>query len=343
MAAVDITGLTHAAVEYNPTLAKLPFLTLEDELGTKGKINIIETAKKSIITEVLRKGGTTKPYSAGTVDEESNVIKPVEHVLELEKAYCNIEDNINNYEDVVLASMSAEQVDNQTKKHPLENHILEAQVLTLAEDIIDAFFHMQRDTTNKTPLGISNGIFKILTDHVTAGDISVANGNYAVSGDLTAPANANDTVAIDRLVIWIRKANPILLKNAVLYIAPDALQNVMDALENKLANKPVNGYDAVLSYLRSKCKAPNLEIISEAFFGSGYKLILTVANNFDLGFNSMSDKQFVQVRSYKQDPNYVQFWSQFEIGARVRSIHEKKFFMNEATNTSNDMSGDYVS
>jgi len=202
---------------------------------------------------------------------------------------------------------------------------------------------MQRDTTNKTPLGISNGIFKILADHVTAGDISAANGNYAVSSALSAPTTGSDTTAIDRLVDWIRQAHPLLLKKAVLYIAPDALQNVMDALENKLANKPVNGYDAVLDYLRSKCKAPNLQIVSEAFYGSGQKLILTVAQNFDLGFNSIADKQYIQVRNYQRDPNYIQFWNQFEIGTRVRSIHEKKFFMNEGVNTSNDMSGDYVS
>jgi hypothetical protein len=59
--------------------------------------------------------------------------------------------------------------------------------------------------------------------------------------------------------------------------------------------------------------------------------------------NTKTDVQFIQARNPYEDPNYVQFWSQWELGARINSLHEKEFFCNEQTNTATDMAGDYVS
>jgi hypothetical protein len=56
-----------------------------------------------------------------------------------------------------------------------------------------------------------------------------------------------------------------------------------------------------------------------------------------------SDKGFVQVRNPYKDPNWVQYWSQFEVGCRVRSIHAKEFMVNDLTNTAIELAGDYRS
>jgi len=48
------------------------------------------------------------------------------------------------------------------------------------------------------------------------------------------------------------------------------------------------------------------------------------------------------VRNPWEDPNLVQFWLQFDAGARINSVHPYKFIVNEGTPAANSLSGDYT-
>lgn len=340
MGAVTVSGLTLAAGKYDPILRMLPFLTLQDALAAL-EINLKEVTYKDTLIQFQRKGGTSKPYAAGVLDNNAEIGKMEERSLIVLPCYNAIKDHIMNYADKAILNPGGVKVDNQTKKHPLEQVILEAQVRTIGEDIIDAIFPAVRDNSDKSPQGMMDGYGHIIATEIAASTISVANKNYSTSSALTAPTT--DTVAIDRLVAWLRKANMQLLKDGVLYIAPSALYKCQDALSNVLKYKSDNGFNALLEYLRAACHSPKLRIISDACLGTGDQLILTKPRNFDLGMNTKTDGTFLSVRNPYEDPNYVQFWSQWELGARINSLHAKEFFCNEEVNVGVELAGDYTS
>jgi hypothetical protein len=340
MPSITVTGLNRAAEKYDPILRKLPFLVLGEELS-KNSINLKEVTYKDTLIQFERKSGTSKPYAAGTIDY-SDVGKMSERSLIVLPCYNAIKDHIMNYASKAVLNPTGDKVNNKTKDHPLEKEIIESHIRTIGEDIIDAMFHATRNTADKSPMGMLDGFFTQIATEIAALTISTANGNYATSGTLPVPSS--DSYAFDRLFAWIRKAHPMLRKKpCTLYIAPDALLNAKDALVYQLGINRLDGYERFLPYLRQIADAPQLEIISTEALGSGSQLILTKPRTLDLGVNTKTDTQFVDVRNIFEDPNYVQFWSQWELGARINSLHEKEFFTNEQTNVATDMAGDYVS
>jgi len=341
MPPITVSGLNRAAEQYEPTLRKLPFLVLMDVLSEM-QINLKEVTYKDTLIQFERKAGSSKPYAAGTIDYTSEIGKMIERSLIVLPCYNAIKEHIQNYAAVAVLNPTGDKINNQTKKHPLEKEILEALVRTIGEDILDSIFHGTRNTADKSPLGMLDGYFTQIATEIAAGTIATAHGNYATSGTLPVPSS--DSYAFDRLYTWIRKAHPQLRKKAAaLYISPSALINAKDALSYLLGINRLDAFDRFLPYLRQVADAPNLEIISTDALGSGSQLVLAKPRLLDLGMNTKTDVQFIQARNPYEDPNYVQFWSQWELGARINSLHEKEFFCNEQTNTATDMAGDYVS
>lgn len=344
MGTVNTASLNRAAVTYNPIIQKLPFLVLLDTVQAIG-VNLMEVIGKDKEMTYLRNGGISKPYvvsSTPTTEYTSEVGKFVERTLEPEPSVAVIKDHIMNYRDKqILSSLAAQKVDPVKKQHPLEMIIIESKVRTVAEDILTALFHAERDTTDKSPLGMFDGFNTILDDYVTSGEIAVAKGNKFATGAIVAPADTTDTEAWDKLVAFVRSANVMLRKNCILYIPSQALFYAMDALSNKFSGKSILETDVFLNYLRGATQAPNLKIISDPVLGTGDRLMLIAPGLLDLGLNTMSAPAFVQVRDPYEDPNLVQFWTQWEAGTRIKQTHAKMLLINDGTPESLDLSGDY--
>ncbi len=148
--------------------------------------------------------------------------------------------------------------------------------------------------------------------------------------------------AFDRIVEFLRSANPFLRQNGILYMTQDAMFRAMEALGNKLKYKNALEWEVFLNHLRGLTAAPKLEIISHPILGTGSRLMYTVPDNLDFGLETRGDEQFVQVRAPYEDPNIAQFWMQWKAGTRVTSIHPKTFMVNDQTNSAWDgISGDY--
>jgi hypothetical protein len=337
---VNIQALTQEAHAYEPVLQMLPFDTLEAGLSPLG-INVIDVKEKNTIVSFERRGGLVRPYTAGSPDDDIDVGeigKGTERTLDVEKAVLALRDHIANYnQTVVVGGQTA--ADNSSKKHPLERIILEAVVKTIGEDILDAAFHMKRDPLDLTPMGIADGFNTIIDDDIAANNITTGLGNLKNTGAIVMPNNDSD--AIDIVVDFIRSAHPQLRKRGVLMIDPTTLYYVMKAMEYKVTNHQVINFQTVVDYLKSVCFTPNLQIVTADCLGSGGRLILSAPGNFDLGLRTKTDTQFIQVRTPYKDPNWVQFWGQFEIGTRIRSIHPKMFMVNDQTNTAIELAGDY--
>lgn len=339
---INTDSLNRTSEQYNPTLQVLPFMMLEPTMAEL-MINFLEVADKDTLVTFLRKGNMSKPYVAGVTDY-SDLGKAIERELEVKPAYAALKDHILNYKSKLVSSNSitAEKVDNKTKKHPLEMMILEEKVKTIAEDIITALFFAERDEADKSPMGMFDGYNKKIDDAIAAGEVATSKKNYVSTGSITAPSDGNDTDAYDQVVEFVRSANPALRKNGVLYIPNTILFFAIDALGNKIKSKDLLEAEVFLRHLQGSTFTPSLKIVSHEALGTGDRLMLCKPFNLDFGMNTRGDEKFVQVRNPFEDPNIVQFWTQWQSGTRIRQFHEKEFLVNDGVAASADLSGDYV-
>lgn len=346
MGQINLASLNRVAEQYNPVLQKLPFAMLVETLDKLG-VNLLEVAGKDILMQFQRKRGISQPYivtETPSLTYITAVGKVVERTLETKECYAVLKDHIMNYKGKqILNSLDAQKVDNKLKNHPLEMLIIESKVRTIAEDIIDALFFAERDTSDKSPMGMFDGFFTKLAAEIVAGEIATGKGNLVTTGALAAPADADDTDAYDILVHFIRSAHPMLRKNGVLYLTESSLFYAQDALGNRLKNKSAMEFDMFLQHLRGVTHSPALTLVADGSMGTGSRLMLMKPRNLDLGIGTAGDEQFVQIRAPYEDPNILQFWTQWENGTRIRSTHQKEFQCNEQSNTSTEMSGDYIS
>jgi hypothetical protein len=339
---ITVTALQRAAIEYDNTLRELPFYDLRMEMPKLG-VNLLSVNGTDKIAIFQRKGGLARPYvinGSNTVSDEE-IGKVVERTLEPKPSYTALKDHIMNYIDKKVVINAAEPVDNKTKNHPLEFLIVRSKVRTVGEDILEALFHAEYDTAVKSPMGMFKGFNTLISDEITAGEISTAKKNLISTGAISAPDDETDMEAFNKLVAFIRSANPFLRNNGSLWITQQALWYAMDALGNKLKYKNAMEYEVFVAHLRSITGSPRLNIITHPALGSGSRLMLTIPGNLDLGMGAPDDQQFVDVRDVYEDPNIIQFWMQWTAGTRIRNIHSKEFAVNDQTNTSTELSGDY--
>lgn len=340
MATVDLTLLAETAIRRQKDLKFLPYAVLAEVLGLHG-INLMPGIQnKDVMTSFYRKQGIMKPYSTAVPITHSDVGKAKEAILQVEKAYASVKDNIQNYKSV---SVGPDELlgKNKTKKHPWEMVMLSSVIRTYAEDIIDALFPATRDVAEQSPMGAFNGFDTIIDLLVAAAEISLANGNLVNTGAIAAPVDANDTDAFDILLAFWRASHPMLKQKESLLLVPyDIGDHYDDAFFNKYKTKPiVDEYNrTILQGSGGKCR-----IIRSTAMGTGQRIILTLPGNLDFGMDTLSDNDFVQVRNPWEDPNLVQFWIQGDYGCRIRETHEKVFQVNEGVPVANALSGDYIS
>ena len=343
MPVTDITSLAETAIRRQKDLKMLPYAVLRMVLGYHGIRLLPGIQNKDVLTDFQRKSGILKPYDSGVAITHSDVGKANEMILQVEKAYASVKDNIQNYKTIAIGP-DVLLGENQAKKHPWQETMLKSIVKTFGEDIIDALYPAIRDTGDQTPTGAFDGFDTLIDAFVTATSISVANKNMintfdGVYTDWAAPADSSDTEVADRLLSFWRSAHPQLRSANTLLTLPAHLADWYDdAYFNKYLTKPLLDQfgRTTLHGTNNKCK-----IVRSNAVGIGSRINLAVPGNFDFGMDSLSDAEFVQVRNPYEDPNIVQFWIQGDYGTRINSIHPKMFQINEGTPVANALSGDY--
>lgn len=340
MAAIDITSLTESAIRYQKDLKYLPYAVMKETIGAHG-INLMPGIQnKDVVTNFLRKRGIARPYTVGLTVDDQDAGKAEESVLTVEKAYASVKDNINNYKktvvgpDVLLGK-------NQTKEHPWQLVMLQTIVRTFGEDMLDALFPGERNTSDLSPLGCFDGFDTIINDAITASKIRVSLGNYIATSAIVKPSDNSGTDAFDYILEFYQKADKKLRDAQTMLLLPYDLGDAYDmAYFNKFKYKPsMDNYGrSILEGSAGKCT-----IVRSAIMGSGQRIILTVPGNLDFGMNTEGDEDFVQVRTPYSDPNEIQFWIQGDYGCRIRSFNQKVFQVNSGSPVANAMSGDYIS
>lgn len=342
---IDVASLTRISVQWDPILRLLPYRDLKPRIAEMG-FRFLSNDKELREETFERKGGITAPYVKGNDDQTTTakIGKIVEAKLVPEWAQVNLVEDIMNYENVNVVGNAPEDVDPQTKRHPLELQIINNVVRTVGEDILDSIYPAQRNENDPSPAGIMDGIDTKITALVGAGEISVVKGNQFNTGALDMPSSNSDTAAYDKVVSFLRSANYQLRRNpSILKMTQTTYFNVMSALANKLQYKGVMAYDMVLNALQGDANFSKLTLSIEPEMGTGNRLILCVPELFDFNLWTEGAANFVQIRNPFKNPNLVQYWLQFKVGTRVRGWNPKSLLINNGTPVAQALSGDYRS
>lgn len=343
---ITVAGLTEAAKTYDLTLRTLPYFALET-VAKKYGMNVINLADENIIVNKRRKAGGTGPYKIGMdITYQEELMKFYESKLKPELVVFKVKENILNYVDNKALVEAGTPIDLKAKNHPQEFLITKDVIISHAEDVVFALFFAERDADVFSPATAFTGFFPTLDALTTAGHISAGAKNLITSGALApAVAGTPDELAYDRLVAWLAQGHPMLRSSQggipQLLISEVALKNVRESMRLKMKSYDRPNTQQVIEQLREDAYIPALEVIVDETYGTGSKLILQKKGNMDLGFDTNSAKQFVQVRNIYEDPNDVQFWLQAAYGVRFRDVHPKVFMTNEQTNTAVNLAGDY--
>jgi hypothetical protein len=342
----NVAALTEAAKAYDPILRTLPFFSLEACSAALG-LNVQEVENEHVIVNRRRLAGATGPYKAGmTITYQEEIAKFFESTLKPELVVTKTKDNITNYKANKVLVSAGTPLDLKTKKHPLEQMIVQDAVRSHAEDIVFSLFFAERDADVFSPATAFTGFYPALDLLMTGGYISSNLGNFANTGTFVDPTSDTDYSAYEKLVEFIGTAHP-LLRSTIggtpqLVIPQNVLKSARNAFRKKLKTFDYPSMQQVLESIREDAFCPGLVFNTHEALGTGSKLILQKAGNMDIGFNTGASHQFMQVRNIFEDPNEVQFWIEAAYGVRIRDVHQKLFKTNEQTNVGMNLAGDYV-
>ncbi len=337
---VNVASLTRTSKQYNNVLRELPFFKLQEK-AKKLKLNILSVQGEDVLINVRRKADILRPYKPGlTLGQQKELKKFFETKLKPETVYADLYDNILNYKEKNVLSNAGEVVNNKTKKHPLEYFICKNMVISFSEDLLFNLFTGQRDDSVQSSTTAFNGINYKIDALIAQGEISAANGNLINSGDFSTLEAKVDDYQV--LVDWLRQAHPMLRSGDVLLYASEApITLVRTAYKERVKAFQYPTLEQVTESLRSDANIPGLQIITDETLGVGNNLKLMKPGLLDVGFNNVTDNDYVQVRNIEKDPNEVQFWIQSAIDTRIQDVHQKVFMTNQVKNTAISLAGDY--
>lgn len=337
---LDVEKLKRYAKEYDGALRILPYFTFQ-EFASAMKLNVIEVENENVLVNARRKAGNTGPYKAGaSISYPDEIGKLVEMSLKPELTVCRLKDNILNYQEKKIISNAGQKVDHTVKKHPLEKMIVDNHIISHSEDIIFSTFFAERNDNIFSPLTSFTGFFPWIDEFKTTNDITMANRNLVPTGMFGSGDGVND---FDRLVNFIRSANPFLRRSAILYYSSTIELICIEAYRQttKAFARPTS--EEFWKAVKEEAKCPSLQPITHEAYGTGHALIMIRPGMMDFGVNTNKASKFVHIRDIFEDPNELQFWIQAAFGTRFQDIHPKVFQTNEFTNQAVDLAGDYVS
>ena len=182
MAIIDFAKLTEAAKTYDKVLRTLPFFSLEEVASSLG-LNVQEVANEHVVVNKRRLAGATGPYKQGMViSYKEEIAKFYESTLKPEIVVSKTKDNILNYQDKQLLVAAGATLDLKSKKHPLEQMIVQDEVISHAEDVVFALFFAERDEDIFSPATAFTGFYPAMDMLVTEGYIAAGENNLAVTG-----------------------------------------------------------------------------------------------------------------------------------------------------------------
>lgn len=332
---IDINGLNETAIKMREELMLLPAAYVGDEFIRMGVDLIGGVQNKLSSYNYIRYGGLMRPYFPGMNASTDPVGRIEENTLQVYLAAGIHKDNIQNYTQFALGRMNLLGT-NKTYVNPMNALILYSVMKTWSEDLRDAFMFATRKAGGDNKYDVFDGVYTLLQKAKVDGKL-VEGKNYIPTGPIHAPVDHNDTEALDKVIEFLTEANPVLVRSgALLLITSQMSAWIQECIANRFSN-------AVTPDNYGTFNIPGwstVRLVPCMNMGKGDLMILTRQNNLQLGFDSLSDDEYVRVRNIDDDANIVTYNIQARYGANIRSFDPKMIAVNDGSLTPIAYAGD---
>ena len=330
-----INQLNETAIRYNRDIKYLPVAYLMDSLNRAGILPVPGIQNKMINYAFLRRGGIMRPYVQGMEASLEELGKFVKNEFRVYRAAGIDKDNIQNYRQTHVVGMTLG-TDEMNLRNPADPQIFYSIAATWGEDLGDVIFHGIRNDEGETKFDLLDGYEKIIQDKITAGEISVSNGNLVETDAITFPVDDSDTTAFDIVDDFLAQSD--IRGRAILNVTRDTFRAISRATYNKF--KYTMRYDEFGRYILPGYENTIKLNVCE-LMGFGDRMILSKANVLQLGYDTQFTEPFVRVRAIDDDDQILTYNYGAEYGTNIFTTNRKEFMVSTGSLKADPKAGDY--
>lgn len=302
--AIDKSALEGAAQQYRRELLTLattdlevlPHMTLA--AGIKDEYKITQLKFNSLL----------KPYTSTWTATQKGVLTP--RTLKVRLGNVELEEEPLTYRNEWLGMLLQQGVN--AKDHPFEREFLMEVAKKAKEDINNSLvFYGEHNASGTAAADVNDGFFKIIDDAITAGDISVANGNLISTGAITS------SNAVDKLKEMYRGINKAYRRVPVkMYMSWETYDKYVDDYQNSVGAVVYNA-----SFDKRFLEGSNglCEMVPLTAMGSTQRVIIAPQSNMFVGVDLASDQERVGVWD-ANSPYKIGFFMLFAFGVQIGSL-----------------------
>ncbi len=178
-----------------------------------------------------------------------------------------------------------------------------------SEDVAFNLFFGNRALGETSPIGLMDGYHTIIDKGINTGVISISNGNLIKCDPIVPQPAGQEVDNYEAFVAWVDGWNP-KLKSAdkvVVYMDSTRLRLIVDGCLKSYIGLQANVLPGIKG---SSCVLPlypNIELVANAFYGKGQRMVATVPENLRFANDSENSGNIADVMKSPEDASVVIF------------------------------------
>lgn len=326
MSAVNIAALEQFCKDYKFELLKLATFGKEpdplllrndpremnrnlDPRNTMAHVTVLPGIKDQYQLTTLEFQRLLKPYATAW-SPIANEAALVPRVLQTHLGQVELEEEPLKYRKTYMGKVMTRGVN--VEEHPFEQDFVEGIVSKVAEDIeLELIWRGVRNPAGTNPMDVNDGFLKIIADEITAGNISVANGNLYNTGPITP------STALEQLKAMYRNYNAAYRSRRVkMFMSYQVYDMYIDDYQATVGSVSYND-----SFEKYYLEGSNrlCELVPVAGLGNSQMVVISPMDNMFVGVDLQSDAEQVLVRQ-GNNPKTLQFFLALNFGVQIGSL-----------------------
>lgn len=321
-----------------------PATLKRDLLGEIG-VNVI-TGVDNVESEFipLTYGGTIRAYDPAqtyTDNDSKEVAQVLERQLQVYTSFRPATLNLQSFKEKEPWDATDKVTEESLVRLPQTTFTIMQAGELYGQEVLQAFFAGDRGHGKNHPLGIYNGIRKLIELDMASQEIegvtvpilvSEEQGNLIKTDPIVRPASTTDFSAYNTFSTFVEKLNPSLRTNpdgCIIIMDMNRALWIFEAYMNRFPNlQSTVKFDKGFEFFGH----PGVRVVGTPLLGVSDMMIATRPNNIDFAIASERDSNSVSVRQIGIDPNKLNMWIQSAQGVRIKNPTSEYFAVN-AKNT----------
>jgi len=324
MANIDIAAINNTANDMKPELRELVLYTILNTFSNLTKVP--GSIKTDVKLDEFSLGDVFGSYTESIVARmAANQLGEFKRrVLTVRQGLAVISQSKVKMLDTYIAEM--EDYTLTTEKPPLADWMLIRFVKAALRNMKDLPWRGIFNSGGANPMDVADGYLKIITDEITAGNISTANGNLYTT--TAGAAYTENNIGTELYAQWLKLSPETRSAGAVMYVPFHLQEMYKEWILNTYSNISSGDFAVnTLDKTNGKCK-----LIWEDAMGTVSRVVVTTNDNLMYGLNSATGS-LGDVRAFEPEANplLIGLIAANHIGFQIFSIDKAVFVVNQLT------------